>query len=535
MDGWLNIVTGVGHGTSKRNFRFTPMQPLDFQTLEALYHEDSYAARICDAKPTHALRQGFKVVTGDPGQDSAIAVSIADLDVSARLLETAIWGNVFGGSLMFAGADDGRDPGEPLDWKGIRSIRFLTTLDRWEAQPRKWFGDALSVAFGEPSQYMFQRNATGGGAIDIRSVHASRVIRFNGATTSRRRRQRNQGWHDSVILRVFDKLQQFNGGAEALATLLQDSSQTVVKIKNLAAMLASDNADAVKLRLQIMDSMRSVARAMLIDADGEDVSKVESGALTGVADVFLKTMMILAGAVPMPLTVLMGQSPAGMNATGESDMRIWYDDIQAYRNNVLAPRAERTLRMILRAKDGPTGGREPANWKIVWPSLLQLTPQEEALRRKTTAETDKVYIDAQVYSPEECALSRFPVEGWSAETSVDIEAREMLVAADAGAVKPDDVNALAGDNGGVDELGDGTDATTAVPNVPAKAADAVLNAAQIEALSTIMQDVAERKKPREEAIEQILASYPITREEAERIMGRIGRTFFVGETAPVAP
>ena len=40
----------------------------------------------------------------------------------------------------------------------------------------------------------------------------------------------------------------------------------------------------------------------------------------GIADTYDRFMMDVAGAAETPVTKLFGRSPAGMNATGESDM-----------------------------------------------------------------------------------------------------------------------------------------------------------------------------------------------------------------------
>ena len=53
--------------------------------------------------------------------------------------------------------------------------------------------------------------------------------------------------------------------------------------------------------------------------------------------------MDVAGAAKTPVTKLFGRSPAGMNATGESDMNNYYDYIDGLRENQLRPIMERLL------------------------------------------------------------------------------------------------------------------------------------------------------------------------------------------------
>ncbi|KZE75867.1 anti-CBASS protein Acb1 family protein [Paenibacillus elgii] len=48
----------------------------------------------------------------------------------------------------------------------------------------------------------------------------------------------------------------------------------------------------------------------------------------GLNDIYESFMLDIAGACRMPVTRLFGQAPAGMNATGESDMENYYETVQ---------------------------------------------------------------------------------------------------------------------------------------------------------------------------------------------------------------
>ena len=53
---------------------------------------------------------------------------------------------------------------------------------------------------------------------------------------------------------------------------------------------------------------------------------MEVGSLTGVTEVMDRMINMVAAVSGIPVTVLMGQAPAGLNATtSESDIRSWYD------------------------------------------------------------------------------------------------------------------------------------------------------------------------------------------------------------------
>jgi hypothetical protein len=62
-----------------------------------------------------------------------------------------------------------------------------------------------------------------------------------------------------------------------------------------------------------------------------------------------------------------------------------------------------------------------------------------------------------------------------------------------------------------------------------------LNGAQVGMLRQIMLDVATRQLPRESGVRAIAAAFPLSEAEADRVMGEIGRTFFVDAVTTPSP
>lgn len=498
VDGWANLVTGVGTDRRTRRLSFSPDAILPEELLEQLFIGDAYANRICRVVPEEALRQGAVVTTGDTAADPAVAEHLDGMGVSARLARAWTWSRVFGGGAVLVGADDGRPPWEPLDETAIRTVAFLDVVDARELRPEHYETNPRARLFGEPLTYRLQR--TGGGGANENAVwHRSRLILFEGAPTTRRRRQLLHGWGESELQRLYTILAHFNGGWEASGTLLQQASESVFKLKGLMAMMAADKRDVLKRRLEMMDLARGVARSVLLD-EGEEYSRTEVGALTGVADLLTKNLLLLSGAAEIPVTVLMGQAPAGLSATGDSDIRWFYDRTRAAQQQVLLPRHRQIVRLLLAAKDGPTGGVIP-RFTITYPPLWQPTPMELADLRAKVATTDTAYINAQVVTPEEVALSgRFGPDGWNAPLSVDLDARRAALEADADAAR--EVSGQGADPPGADHA---------------------------EGVAAIVAKVAARELPRDAGVALLQSSMGLDAAEADAAMGEAGRTFF---TAP---
>ena len=85
-------------------------------------------------------------------------------------------------------------------------------------------------------------------------------------------------------------------------------------------------------------------------------------------------MMDMAGAAEIPATKLFGRSPQGMNATGESDLRNYYDMISSLQERQLRPALERLLPVMALS----CWGYIPEDLEIVFEPVSTSTPLERA-------------------------------------------------------------------------------------------------------------------------------------------------------------
>jgi len=433
LDAWENVLTGVAQSRGGNDFRWAASGTVTDAQLDDIYRASGIARRIVSAMPDDAFREPFKVQTGDSALDDALGLHADELRVRERCLDAWRWARLFGGGAVLLGVDDGRAMEQPIDLASIKHVHYIAALDSRYVSPFEWETNILSPNFGQPKHYMVTR--LGGQSADVVRVHASRIVRFDGEPSTITQQARQNWWGESSLRLALTHLQQFEGAYAATGELLQQSSVGVFRIKNLMAMIAADKRDLFKKRFELMDLAKSVARSILIDADGEDYQRVESGTLSGMSDVLLRFAGLLSAATGIPVTILMGQAPAGLNATGDADMRQWYDRIRALQSTVLRRKLTRILRVICSAQDGPTQGRIPAKLGVEFPPLWQLTDAEKADVRAKQATADVAYITAGVVTPEEVATSRFRDTGWSAETTISLASRQALMQADQSAAE----------------------------------------------------------------------------------------------------
>ena len=536
VDSWMNTLTGVGAATGKAALSFSPTDAdfLSLVDLENLYNLDGIAARIAESVPSHALRQGFSVSTSDTAVETKLRDQIATLNTVEMISRGWTWGRLYGGGGLYLGIDDGRAPDEPVDEGNITALRWMVDVDRRDLYPMTWESDTNSPRFGQPDTYRLSR--MGGTASETITVHHTRIVRFEGVTPTRRRRLQLQGWGESVLQRCYQELRGMRGAFAATGELIQEASQGVLKIKDLMDMMASDTDDTMRKRLALMDLSRSVARSLLLDADGESYERIEVGALTGVADILDRNVILLSGVSGIPVTVLMGQAPAGLNATGDSDMRNWYDTIAADRTKHAEPELRRVVRLMLISREGPTGGQEPPGWDIVWPSLWQPTPSEKMDQKGKQADIDAKYIEKGVLTPEEVALSRFRRAGWSDDTSIDLDARRAMIEADKAApadaektAQPGDAEAVTGDNGA--EKTDGDDSVwiaLAVPVEPSTRIPGGTPRADLHLTLAFLGPAADLSADQRAKLRYVVTAWARSHETMPATLNGVGR--FAGET-----
>jgi hypothetical protein len=118
-------------------------------------------------------------------------------------------------------------------------------------------------------------------------------------------------------------------------------------------------------------------------------------------------MMLVSADTGYPITRLFGVSPAGMNATGESDMRNYYDKVRSRQQRVLKPMLLRVVQIISEWQKLP----EPF---IEFRPLKQMSEKEQAELEKLQADKDqavantyKTYIDMGAMEPYEARYLQF--------------------------------------------------------------------------------------------------------------------------------
>lgn len=392
-DGWYNAATGFGTAEkdATEHATFLRSVALPLPVCAALLIESDIAGIVAEAPIEAMLRGPIKVKSEDQKGAERLEKWLQSIEIKARFSDAHSWGRAFGGALMVLGVNDGNgdDLTQPLDWSRVRSLDWIQVYDRREAWRETLF--STGAYWGQPALY--QINPSCGTSF---KVHASRTIRFGGQRTPNQERQALQGWDCSVYERLYPRLRAYDSALKSAELLLKESSIGVFAMKGLLEALGSPDQTTLTNRLQALALGKSIAGVIALDADhGESFVRI-SAQLTGTLDIINGHLTALSASSRIPKMVLAGTQPSGLNATGDNEIRSWYDQLENQRGEDIAPKMQRVL-----AIGCLSFGLKPENYSLEFASFWQESPPEKAARRKTEAETDALLFDRGALDAEE--------------------------------------------------------------------------------------------------------------------------------------
>ena len=235
----------------------------------------------------------------------------------------------------------------------------------------------MSEFFGMPKEYTIAGGATGQARI-----HPSRLTVFVGNELPDRDIVSTAfGWGDSVLVAVMQAVKQAESASANINSLIFEANVDVVSIEGLSEILKmTGGEDKVRALLQMNLDAKSNIRALVLDAKNKyDRKAVSFGSLPDLMDRFDQHA---AGAADIPMTRFMGMSPGGMNSTGESDLRNYYDRISAGQTLEMSPAMMRLDEALIRSATGARNAAIHYDWNPLW----QLSEKDKADIFKTKAD-----------------------------------------------------------------------------------------------------------------------------------------------------
>lgn len=419
-DGWMNVLTGLGVKGRDKNVStaYRLCSILSSAELDQLYRGDGFVKRVIELPASEMIRQGWKI---DGDIKDEVNSKLEEINAFQKLTDLIKFSRLYGGALIILGVADGRSLEMPVDENNIYDVCWLHCFDRYVcySQDGTFEANLNSPNYGYPNIYTVNDVRTG----NVFTVHHSRILRMDWATLPPRQQSYNDGWADSCLLSMYQELKNYSTAFANCGLIIQDFINNIMKIPDLGEKVASDCGNGqVSKRLDVINLSKSVANMLVLDKE-EDLIKLTTN-ISGLPELLDRFMLTMSAVSGIPVSLLFGRSAAGLNATGDNDVRNFYDLIKQWQEYKLKPCLEKLIRYIFLSKNGPTNGIEPQNWGIKFTPLWQNTEEQIALIRRTVAETDRIYIESGVIDPSEVAISRFGGDTYSMETLIDVQSRQ---------------------------------------------------------------------------------------------------------------
>jgi phage-related protein (TIGR01555 family) len=394
-DSLRSLVAGLGDPfRDKLAGAYYGYQILDDVELANIYRSNWLGRKIIEVPAMDAIRKGRDwQAKGD--QIELIEAEEARLGYWTKLLQAKTMARLWGGAAIYIGTRD-NDLSEPLDFERMKKggITYLTVVSRRDVTAGDVEQDVLSEFHGLPKYF----EVTGSSTTAMVRIHPSRLAVFVGAPTgdSLLSMGTTYGWGDSVLAHVYGAMRNADATAANIASLVFEANVDIFRIPEFMNSLSDPEYRARLLeRFTLAATAKGNNKALVLDKDEEyDRKQITFATLPEVMQTFLQ---MAAGAADIPVTRLLGQSPAGMSATGESDMNNYYDRISSIQSLEMTPALYHLDECLIRSA---LGSRPPEIF-YSWSPLKQMTEKELAEIGKMNAETANTLVTTGLFTPEE--------------------------------------------------------------------------------------------------------------------------------------
>ena len=394
LDGYSNAAAFLGSDSplfSSGTFLRSGLTS-DPELLTAMYRENWLTMRIIDMPSEDMTRAWYRLsadISGD--QLHALRRLEARHSVKQELTNALRWARLYGGSLalmVVRGEEDRLDQPLETDLLLPGCFQGLLVLDRAQGiEPSaELVSDLDDPDFGLPESYTVTLETA-----DCRSVtlHHSRVLRFVGRELPRMETVRENYWGASEMEHIQEELLKRSAASANIAQLIFQANVTTLKMSDFGDVLGTGTEEqrrAVEYAMSLENRFRTSFGIQLLSRD--DSFENHAYSFAGLSEIYEQFMMDMAGAAEIPATKLFGRSPQGMNATGESDLRNYYDMIASLQERLLRPALEKLLPVMAVS----CWGYVPADLEFVFEPVMTSSPAERAeLVQKLSADVIEAY------------------------------------------------------------------------------------------------------------------------------------------------
>lgn len=370
-DAFSNPAARIGFGTmdltQAADYPLTRLTE-NYQLMTSLYRDNWIVQNVVSTIPDDIIRKWYEIKTAIPVERvDELKRLERRLQIRNKIASAMTWGRLYGGAaavMLIKGQEDMSEPLDP-DYVMPDSFQGLLVVDRWSGiyPSGELVDDPGDPDFGLPKYYSVRDEERG---MLIANVHHSRVIRFIGRELPWLEQVAETYWGESEIEAVYQEVIKHDNVSANIAALTFRANVNYMESEGIDQLLGTSNVEQQRRFWNTMQAMAFMESnfGMRVINKGDAIHNTQY-TFAGIADVYDRIMMDVSGAARIPVTKLFGRSPAGMNATGESDMRNYYDYVDSVRERDF----RRAIEKLLPIMAVSTWGAIPDDLDIDFPPM----------------------------------------------------------------------------------------------------------------------------------------------------------------------
>lgn len=374
FDSFVNVLRGLGGDkdvTVQRRYKIDRLKSFQHSELTALYATNWLASKVVDIPVNDALRAG-RTIQGD-NADAILAV-YDDLKIDKKISDALKWSRSYGGAIIVIVAND-NDMEKPLSI-GKGDLKNIAVFDISDIYSNDLIRDPLDRNY--LSHQFYQIRGTS------QKIHPSRVIKLEGVFVSNYTKELMQGFGLSVYEKLYAVIGDAQESNDLITNLIYNSNVDVYKMNGLNEAISADMEQAAVDRITVAQSMKSILNAVILDKDDDYVSIAKN--FSNLHEIDMGKLAKVAGASDIPLTRLLGKSADGMNATGDGDLKNYYDMVASYQAEIIYDIYRKIDKVICASLGLP-------ETTFDFNSLFQMSDGEKADIELKRAQADTIHLN----------------------------------------------------------------------------------------------------------------------------------------------
>lgn len=368
-----------------------------YQALAELSQKSEYRAPA-ETTATEIMRRGFEL-TGDNAGDKSkkikeLTQDLKDFGIREHLTKIIHHEYFFGRAQLLVSMKTSGKNGTKLplllkpETVAVGSLKGFAPVEPMWTSPLAWNAqDPSAPDFYKPTSWY----------VLGKEWHSTRCLTFIGRELPDMLKPAYNFSGISMSQLIEPYVQRWLQTVDNVAAIIRNYSKLGLKT-NMQQALAGERgaaADLVK-RLQLYIQAASSRGILAIDKNAEEMFLLNTP-LSGLHELQAQSQEHMSGPTHIPLVKMFGVTPAGLNATSEGEIAVWYDWCDAFRKSFLGLHLDSIVKLLQlnrygKIDDGIT---------IKWPSLSDPTEVERSTIRKTDADTAAAYITVGVVTNEE--------------------------------------------------------------------------------------------------------------------------------------